>query len=485
MLSNSRQSTPKFLVTPSPRPTKSNKPLAVYPFSSPIIPELKPKTVNVPGLPQPIIKPYPPKPSPSPTEASGTSTIDIDKPAPPEETEPQTITFETVPAAVSEIMSRDTVYLPAFGCSGSLIRSADGTPIGFTTASHCGLILTDDINEKTYNQAIQKPIPGIDGMDYLVFPNGLDVKTGDSQDALSTVGTYNEILVPTVGDRSTDFAIGALEGYSIQEVTAAYRANKTPQNEKAALKIGDILYSSGWPVNQPDNTSGSIRPQEFAETYLGTMSNVYFDNNQTISNLIVTVVTKNKDGAMCSPGKSGSKLFKYDSTETDGRPDSALGTLTGGHWSFGNPGFESELKIFAERFNVVLNKDEVAAICMYSTKEPSLDDPENPGSIVKAVAHPIEIPGYDKLYSREAMFNQIKENLEDSEYSHSVIDGIVQILETVEYHDVNEQIVSTGDRKGGGESPAYKATFLDRPGILYSPVTGAAVVYALDSSAPD
>lgn len=217
--------------------------------------------------------------------------------SPEQGTTPNPVTPETqtpidLDAITREYLRTDTVYLPFMnGCSGFLIRDADGNPIGASTVQHCGL-----------RTETTPRIQGSDGKLYAVMSQPLDVKNGEDLNNLRTVGIAESVIVPNTGDPSHDLALIVFKGSTKEQVIASYTATLANATE---LQPGQKIYTSGFPLAQPNNLTGDTRRETMETTYLGPAI-ILTTNWQNIPAKMVGI-NKNADGSICSYGDSGAE----------------------------------------------------------------------------------------------------------------------------------------------------------------------------------
>ncbi|HTB49043.1 MAG TPA: hypothetical protein VK712_03090 [Verrucomicrobiae bacterium] len=216
----------------------------------------------------------------------------------------------TIPPAVSQIMSENTVYLLPSGCSGFLIRNPAGQPIGVQTAQHCGAMSQQDGDWGT----------NANGQPTVTFNSPMGVETGDTIDSLTDIGDITELALSAPTDATHDLALGALGDNSMPDVLANY--NQMTPAQVAALQPGDVIYNSGWPQFEANN-SGPRKREEFAMSVLGT-SNITTTKGDNL-NVLWAAVPESADGAECSFGDSGSAGFTLDQ---EGQP-LIIGPLSG------------------------------------------------------------------------------------------------------------------------------------------------------------
>ncbi len=322
----------------------------------------------------------------------------------------QSIEFHTiVPQEVSEIMEHRTVQVLG-GCSGFTIEDKSGQAAGVATAKHCGL--SDGY------------IHGNDGQTYLPVSRPLDIYSGSSADAMSIKGRLAHAYISAEDGSARDLAIGVLEGNNPQDVLNMYKQNSLSSSEMANLRQGDVMYLSGWPGDQ-DNNTGTRRRQEFAMTVLGSSEKPHTVNSQKY---LWTAIESNADGAECSFGNSGGEAFVIqESVSSDGtkrlmpRSAGALAwfyDLAGDTWMADTPEYGAQMRAeFETMFGVAL-PDSITAICGFAYDTPS---PENNGILVKTVESADLIPGYE---SPEAKMNKAaREHFMDPSTEKMIADG--------------------------------------------------------------
>jgi hypothetical protein len=329
----------------------------VWSLRTPVI-RTKP-TASVTPTPKPTLSP---SPSPSP-EAAPYALPD-----------PNTL---SIPEAASKYMAENTILMGgSLACSGSLIRNDLGESIGIVTAQHCNL--TDYQNKRHL---------GSDGKYYVIAENHVTANTGDVQDKLTSVGVVDKFYLPDASNTTLDLALGAFGGHNIQEVRTAYNKNRLTSAEINALKPGDTIYLSGWPIDQFNNP-GMLERQSFELKVLGVedrFTNGYIGD----VSLVWAAVLQSKKGAVCSYGNSGGEGFII----INGEPRS-VGVLrefidfTGNIYA--QPTTKVDPKGFEQKFNVT-GLSKYSAICNFAYETPA---PENGGVEVNVVTSTDQIPGY-------------------------------------------------------------------------------------------
>ena len=351
----------------------------------------------------------------------------------------------TVSKEVKAIMDRDTVYIS--GCSGSIVRSRLGEALGIVTAEHCGYRGNGD--------RANTRIIGGDGQSYILTGAPIEAKTGSDVANLKSVGVIKELFVPAKNDTSLDIAFGAFSGHTSKEVAAAYNHNKLSAKGLSKLKLGDRMYISGWPVDQPNN-KGNFERQDFPLSYLGEEM-VTTSGNEKI-HMIWAAVPTSKDGADCSFGNSGGKAFVIDGVHS--RSVGVLAAFidfTGKLWGDAANG-ENERKKFENRIGVDLSP--YYAICGIATETPSV---ENGGEVIKPVTNYKEIPGYKSYVElinptyAEALIQKAHNEFFDPNITKTWVSGAINLDPNGKgYWKMDPAIFY--DKKSGG---AVIATFTD------------------------
>jgi hypothetical protein len=265
-----------------------------------------------------------------------------------------------VPPNVSEIMHNNVVYLPDLMCSGFLIRDENDVPIGISTAQHCDL-RNQDGHWRT----------NADGQTVLNFGGStFKVMIGDSLDQLTSIGEVSQFLLGPKDDNTRDVALGVFAGHTAEEVAARY-AEMSISNINQ-LRKGDVIYNSGWPVNQPMNP-GTMQRQEFAMSVLG-QEHWSIDNGEELQLLIAAVPVESNTGTECSWGDSGSAGFIVG---VDGKP-----TIVGTFSAFNDFGMlynknkpsnaAAEQDFISNTFGVDMTG--YSGVCGFSFEEPSVSD---------------------------------------------------------------------------------------------------------------
>ena len=310
----------------------------------------------------------------------------------------------SIPAEVSKVMHENVTYLPALGCSGFLVRDAAGEPIGTWTAQHCNLLQKNGHWDNYASEGSQSTIN---------FFSTLGVRTGDSMSDLSLVNDIDQFVLNAPDDMTKDQAFGVFPGHTAQEVLA--NNNQMSADEIANLKTGDVIYNSGWPVNQPGN-AGMLERQEFAMSVLGT-DTVTVTTGQQLK-VLLAAVPETKDGAECSWGNSGSVAF----TPGEGGTPRIIGTASmfndfGLLYNKDKPDDAAAVRTYIEnKFGVSM--DGFAGVCGFAYESPS---PDNGMVVAKAMA-PVDF----ELTPLGKLEKQFTKDFFDPTIKRHVIDGLVQ-----------------------------------------------------------
>jgi hypothetical protein len=436
---------------PSLLPTTHNKTVTLLKPKQSGPEKTKPVLAPLPimNIPKPVVTPRPtatteptisPTESPNPVETSvptpQATTSETTQPTPVETKGHISLHPENllVTESIKTIMDRNVVHIPDLGCSGFLLRNKAGEAIGVRTAEHCSLLPKDGhwstvIPNKPVIFNFEKP---------LIVNQGTDFKTEQ------TIGTITQLIVNGPSDNRRDNAFGVFANSSPEEVLANSQ-QMTPE-EIDTLKTGDVIYNSGFPLDQKLN-NGPTKRQDFAMTVLGKVE-WQITNGESLK-LVVAAVPLSKDGAECSWGNSGSQAFIQ-------RPDGSIGIIgsASAFNDFGNL-YNGVAAGAAERadaesyFGVDLSG--YVALCGFAYETPTPEAGMIVGSVNVVDQLPItETPPtiYDK--TRE----YVVEKFQDSTHDRTIIDGIVE--------------VATG--KGG--------FYVQRPEIIYDADTG---IYSLVS----
>jgi hypothetical protein len=205
----------------------------------------------------------------------------------------------TISEAAAKYMAENTVVIPRLdGCSGSLVRNSSGESIGIITAEHCSLKNIDT-----------KRVLESDGRYSITFASPVNTYYGDVPSQLQNAGVVDKFYLPAVEDATIDFVYGAFTGHSLSDVITAYDASRLEYADIKQLKAGDIIYSSGWPIYQPKNTTGDLSRREFSLIIVGVedrLTNGYAGN----TSIVWAAVPADKYDSVCSFGDSGSIAFK-------------------------------------------------------------------------------------------------------------------------------------------------------------------------------
>jgi hypothetical protein len=199
----------------------------------------------------------------------------------------------TVPEEISTYFRKNVTYLPATGCSGSLVRNWEGLPVGIQTAQHSSMLPKHGRFETA-----------ADGTPQVRFGQRFDVYTGDRGDQLTKVGHVAKFLLNSQADSTRDIVYGGFDGINPEHI--AVHAQIASAAELATLKKGDVVYASGWPVDQP-NSGGTLRRQEWPMHILGD-DEWQIDNGLKLKGK-VAALPNNPNSTECSPGDSGAVVI--------------------------------------------------------------------------------------------------------------------------------------------------------------------------------
>ncbi len=218
--------TTKITYTPYKPKSKVDQQTSVWiatkkPTVTPIQPPPTQKTPppnTQPTLPPPNTQPSPPPPNTTPAP------IDVQK-------------------ATEAELEKDVRYFPFWSdCSGLAVDNAQGVEIGDISARHC-------------EPPNAQQVTGSDGNKYLELGQSPDVMKGDDVKSMTKTGTVSLIALPATGVLA-DFAVMAEKGHTIDEVENVVKANSLTIDQAANLPSNTPEAISGYPLDQPDNTSG-------------------------------------------------------------------------------------------------------------------------------------------------------------------------------------------------------------------------------------
>lgn len=318
-----------------------------------------------------------------------------------------------VPAETEAYLQANTVHIPLLGCSGLLVRNETGTAIGIRTAEHCGLRSQD---QHWGADADGKPTINVRGP--------IQANIGDSVDAMSPAGTVTQLALNALNDTEKDQAYGAFESNAVSDVMA--NSNQMSPAEIAALRPGiDVIYSSGWAVNQPLNP-GVLRRHSFGMPVLGTDS-VTTTLGETIK-LIMTAVPENQvrqqDGSECSWGYSGS-----------------IGLVPDGHGGYREVGTASAF----DDFGLLHNKDNpknatqvrryiehkfgfsmdgFAGICGFAYEMPGTEENMTIANVSQEQVPETGPPGFEEITQLQ---QEYRHNFFKPTYTRHIMHGLVRI----------------------------------------------------------
>jgi hypothetical protein len=438
---------------PSPADTTAETPAS--PEYTPPTPEpfVAPTPVDVqPVVPTESITLTPPKPVTHHIKR----TVDITPEIPSNVGDANSVTREllplhietTIPEAAASNIELNAARSSDTGCSNYVIRGDDGAPIGIVTAAHCSL------DKFGYREIIQDT----DGEHYIITPTLPESLVGPTQAELTTVGKIAEYLTPGA-DTNRDVVIGVLdvEGATLKEVEAKVKEAWLSSADIANIQPGEVIYDGGWPVNQPNNTTGAPERQSIAMTVLGHDTPTVRGTGQ-VFNTITAAVIRNADGSFCTPGNSGSVAFKL----VDGKP-----RLVGTSSTFvdftgtidGDPQAGAQKRIYYEnKFGRDLSQAD--GVCNLSYELPDTAD----GAYV---VHPItskdNLPSLVYARSPEGQMDTARKEFFDPAYKRTVINGNVGVrdpkTDTIEW--------------------------MSDPAVFYKPETNSIILARFDKTDPD
>ena len=343
----------------------------------------------------------------------------------------------SVPSDIESVMMRDTVYMPAAGCSGFLVRHND-TPIGVITAEHCSL------RGNGPAPYFRQRYHGSDDRNYVIFPENADVMIGESMKTLEVVGQIHEFIVPNKTDSHLDLALGAFTGHTAREVLDTYNAMKLSTAEAQSITKNDTVFLSGWPDAQLNRNGANMR-QSFAGRYVGDFNTTTTLGEQLKIHLVGVPV--DKEGAVCSFGASGSQGFVKQDNQI--RPIGTLASfvdLTGRY--YGSTSADLQAKAYYER-TLGVNLDGFGALCGFAYETP--DSAEMP-DVIQVVESLSDIPGQ----SIEDRKNKAYKEFFNPDIKKVIIDG------------------DYGFNSGPDKGSAFE--WVNRPALLYNSDDNSAIL---------
>jgi hypothetical protein len=330
----------------------------------------------------------------------------------------QDMSANQVPDVAQEFINKNVVYMNGLNCSGSLIRNPNGTAVGVLTASHCGL---RNANTLGPDAAYFTPwIQSSNGSEYIFQNGGTTAETGSDMASMRTVDEVAQFILPPKGNKDIDQAIGVFPGHSVKEVLNSYQAKQLSADEINNLVPGEsTLYMAGWPFAQNGDGKGNKIRQQFALTYIGqqTISNAAGETE----NVVLATAERDKDGAICSAGASGSDGFILQQVAQNGhnvekvRSVGVLSVavpLTGG----GNSQQAAQAAQYYKKLYPNVNWNGVDALCGFS-----------PNSLVKEHAVVNVATSLNEIPNPQVTTPLIAETLFfDPEYTPKAINGILE-----------------------------------------------------------
>lgn len=206
------------------------------------------------------------------------------------------LTEAQLQAKAMEFLLKNTVHIELLGCSGTLIRDEAGTPIGVSTAQHCGLTtraVTRQLDEQ--------------GAKFIDLPNSVSVSLGVNHEKM--VGVATSAILPKEG-LDADGALLVLGNNQSQKVISNYQRQQINPSD---IMPQETVYAASYPLAQPKN-SAQLRLQYMDMTNLGPFS-IFTTLGQTL-NTQAFGMRENLDGAVCSFGASGSSYVLAKETQT-------------------------------------------------------------------------------------------------------------------------------------------------------------------------
>jgi len=262
---------------------------------------------------------------------------------------------ELAPEQIAEnFMAENTVRIGAY-CSGLLIRDATtGEAVGVETASHCGF------RDATPNPIYNAPrFKGGDGKEYIV-KNNVWVEEGPDSGHMKYIGQPSEIIVPADETTMSDQVLAVLPGHTPQEVLADYQKSQLNPKELEKLQSGETIYMAGFPVSQDGDGRGHQELERFNMVYAG-QEETSIGSDRFDGPTVVAGVKQNENGAVCSPGASGSVGFIIQ----NGQPRT-VGTLSG-YMDLSQPGAREQV----ERKYPQVDWKSMTAACYFSISSPT------------------------------------------------------------------------------------------------------------------
>jgi Trypsin len=317
-----------------------------------------------------------------------------------------------------------------FACSALLVRNEAGEPIGEQTARHC----------------LPEPIVNDYGQTVIPFSQAPRLFTGDSKDSLKEL-PYQVHNFALPNDHARDHAIIAFDDHDPQEVNASL--NAMTEDEITQLPVGTVLANSGWPGKQP-NVSGALKRQEMTMQVIGTSNVENVTGYGTVKSLIVAVAG-NKDGAICSPGDSGSPVVYEDPTSQSVRVVGNMSYFNSWAPEFNPDAEQAKLTkaYFENTYKVKL--DGFSAICGISYGPADVNIPIQLKDTYEApeVGTPPLSPEYISIQEKT---DQAIEDFNNPDVQKTVIDGVLTI-------------------EGGKET-----VFVDKPVVFYDNESDSVIV---------
>lgn len=331
-----------------------------------------------------------------------------------------------IPAAEAQFIAENAVKIPALNCSGLLVRDREtNQPIGFETATHCGL-LKDDGHR------------GIDaaGNPTLDLGRPIVAYLGDRDDNLTAAGEAKQFIFAGDSDMTNDQAYAAFAGHTVEEVMRA-AGQKSPE-EIQQYQQGDVVYVGMHPAAQPD-TVGPNRRQDTPAIVLGTGS-IRVANGLRLDVLTVAI----PEGVNCTPGASGSVVFDLkDGHRSTNGVASAYTSFDPRLHPDGEEAAREARGQAERRFGVSMKH--VSGICSFAFRQPSVEN----GAVI---ANVVDVPVYEQTPLNQ-FERQYTENFFNPDFTRHILKG---------------GTIKIPSPKGGD-------TFLKDPVYEYDPVSGYVV----------
>jgi hypothetical protein len=225
-----------------------------------------------------------------------------------------------------------------------------------------------------------------DGQIYATISNNR-IYQGDSASQFVDIGAFHQLILPESLDTTHDLAFGVIEGHTADEVLENYR--HLTEEEIRNLPVGTLIYDSGFPVDQPLNTSGDMHRQSFAMVSLG-FRQAFSASDPTLTEEFMVfdaAVRPTADGAQCSYGNSGS-IATLENGTAIGSASSYLDispqlpahedytAFSEGRPHVVNPEYAEMNRTYLEYIHDIQIPDEYTAVCGFAIQLPNLETRE-------------------------------------------------------------------------------------------------------------